>query len=216
MKLNCAVRYTIKNPDFLCDLVVAPFRMICYLPQCRFSMSSPCVIVYNLAARTLRFTCLYCDIWVSRKSSLTSRSCRDLLVVCRYNCLFSRAILSGKNSTVWAAVWVAREGLKKASGRFSDCHLDISAHLNIAKYLNIAGRIFESVKLSMKDRSWKASERRCREVLGGSLFLVFRPGLVLWKNDISDWLYEGISLLFILRENFRVASGAPSQSSASL
>ena len=74
---------------------------------------------------------------------------------------------------------MVRKGSKEAFGRFSDSYLDIGAHLNIAKYLNIAGRIFQSIKLSMKDRSWKALERRCREVYDDSSFLVTRPSLVL-------------------------------------
>ena len=57
-----------------------------------------------------------------------------------------------------------------------NCHLDIGMHLDIAKYSNIAGRIFESVELSMRGGSWRESERRCMEVLGGSPFLVTRPG----------------------------------------
>ncbi len=32
-------------------------------------------------------------------------------------------------------------------------HLDIGMHLDIAKYLNIIGRIFESVKISIRDKS---------------------------------------------------------------
>ena len=72
-----------------------------------------------------------------------------------------------------------KKGSKKASGRFSDGHSDIGAHLNITKYLNIAGHIFESVKLSMKNRKWRALEKRCRKVLGASLFLVTRSSLVL-------------------------------------
>ena len=77
------------------------------------------------------------------------------------------------------AVWAGREGSKETSDRFSDYHLDIGAYLIIAKYSNIAGRIFESVKLSMKDRSWRVSKKRYREVFGVSPFLVTRLGLVL-------------------------------------
>lgn len=88
-------------------------------------------------------------------------------------------ILSSENLTVWAAVWVVRGGSKKAFGRFSDYHSDIGTYLNITKYSNIIGRIFESVRLSMKHRSWKVSERRYREVFIGSSFLVTKLGLVL-------------------------------------
>lgn len=55
-------------------------------------------------------------------------------------------------------------------------HSDIGVHLDIAKYLNIIGRIFESIKLSMRGINWKMS-KRCMEVLSSSYFLVTRPGL---------------------------------------
>ena len=48
---------------------------------------------------------------------------------------------------------MAKKRSKKAFGKFFDGHFNMGAHLNIAKYLNIAGRIFESVKLSIKDKS---------------------------------------------------------------
>lgn len=69
-------------------------------------------------------------------------------------------------------------------------------HLDIAKYLNIAKRIFENIKLSIKDRSWKVSENKCTEVLSGSLFVLTRPGSVahallsqtLYSLDIAMFL----------------------------
>lgn len=50
---------------------------------------------------------------------------------------------------------MAKKGLKKAFGKFFDCHLKIDTHLNIAKYLNFAEHIFESVKLSKRDKDLK-------------------------------------------------------------
>lgn len=41
----------------------------------------------------------------------------NLLVVCHCNRLFSRIILSSKNSTVWAAIWATKEKSKQISGR---------------------------------------------------------------------------------------------------
>ena len=70
------------------------------------------------------------------------------MVICHCSCLFDKALSSGKDLTVWAAICAAREGSEETSSRFSDCHSDIGAHSNIAKYLNIARRIFESVEPS--------------------------------------------------------------------
>lgn len=56
-----------------------------------------------------------------------------------------------------------------------NCPLHIPAHLEIAKYSNIAKRISKSIGLR-KDGGWRGQETRCKEVLGGSLFLVTRPG----------------------------------------
>lgn len=42
-------------------------------------------------------------------------------------------------------------------------HSDIVGHLDIAEYFIIAGRIFESVMLSIRDGSWRGWER-CKAV----------------------------------------------------
>lgn len=68
--------------------------------------------------------------------------------------------------------------VKEAFSGFFDCYLDFGANLNIVKYLNITGRIFENVKLSIKNRNWKLSKKN-REVFPHFVFLVLRPGFVL-------------------------------------
>ncbi len=83
--------------------------------------------------------------------------------------MLDRALPSSKISTVLATVWTGQERLEeillvsltdKLSANKAklakvklNCHSDIGALLNIAKCLKIDGRIFEIVKLSMRDRS---------------------------------------------------------------
>lgn len=98
-------------------------------------------------------TKLNCDIKGFCKSSLICHSFWDLLVICHYNCLSNRAILSRKNSTIEAIILVTKKRLYKAFDKFSNYHSNIVVYLNIAKYSNIARRIFELIKLSMKNKS---------------------------------------------------------------
>lgn len=137
-----------------------------YLPQY-------CFLISNLYA--IAFT-----DWVLRwQSSL------NLLV---------KVLASGKNSTIWAVVWVAEKRLKevlfinlinellankrKLAKVELNCYLDIGIHLDIAKYFNIAKRIFENIKLSMRDKSWNLSEKKYTKVFSCFLFLLTRYGLV--------------------------------------
>ena len=142
-------------------------------------MWSSYAIVYNIAAKTACVTYWYCNLWVSCRSNLTWHNCWNLLWVCYCNYLFSRAILSSKNSNVWVVVWIVRKRLKETFNRFLNCDSDIIAYLNIAKYLNITSCIFESVKLSIKNRSWKVLEKRYKEAFANFLFLMTRLSLVL-------------------------------------
>lgn len=52
-------------------------------------------------------------------------------------------------------------------------------YFDIAKYSEITRYILESVKLKRRDRSEKKREKKYKEVLGSSLFLVTRPGLAV-------------------------------------
>lgn len=60
-----------------------------------------------------------------------------------------------------------------------NCHSDIDMHLNITKYSKIGRCIFENIKLSMGDGSWRIFKKRYKKVFGNFLFLVTRPGSVL-------------------------------------
>lgn len=61
-------------------------------------------------------------------------------------------------------------------------------HLNIVKYSNIVGYIFESVKLSIRDKSWKVLEKEYIKVFGSSFFLVTRPYKVVQAGAIKKLL----------------------------
>lgn len=56
-----------------------------------------------------------------------------------------------------------------------NCHFDIDVYLNITKCLKIDRHIFKSVESNIRNKSWKASEKRYKKVLGNFLFLVIRP-----------------------------------------
>lgn len=68
---------------------------------------------------------------------------------------------------------------KLAKTKRLSCYSYIIVHFDIAKRLEIIGRISESVKLKKKDGNEKKQERKYKEVLGSSLFLVTRPSLAV-------------------------------------
>lgn len=65
----------------------------------------------------------------------------------------------------------------------------------MAAHLNIVGPISESVEQKMRDKSWKVSEKKYKEVLGSFFFLMTEPGsiaqvLLLWaKREAIERLF---------------------------
>ena len=62
--------------------------------------------------------------------------------------------------------------MEKTFSGFSNRYLDIGTNLNIAKYLIIAKYIFENAKSSKERDKNKRSWEQCKEIFGGSSFLL--------------------------------------------
>lgn len=86
---------------------------------------------------------------MSCESSLMWSSPWDLLVIWYCNYLFNRTIVSSKNSSILAIIWVAKKESKEASNKFFDCYSDISTHLYLLSIWILLGiflRISSTVK----------------------------------------------------------------------